>query len=152
MVAREAKSIPNKDFIPEVGTLVKDGKDVTIIVRGNSMNPAMIDKRDKITFSPFEEGSLKKGVIVLAMTKELGYVAHRVIKREGNLLILKGDGNSRGIEHTDVKNVLGVATHLIRKNRDISLDSTGWRLYSAIWMALSPFRRYILWLWRKINL
>ena len=135
-----------------MGALIKDGKDVTIIVRGNSMNPAMIDKRDKITFSPFKDSDLKKGTLVLAMTQELGYVAHRVIKREGDLLLLKGDGNSRGIEHTDVKNVLGVATHLIRKNREISLDSIGWRVYSTVWMALSPFRRYILWLWRKINL
>jgi len=152
MVTIETKSIPNKEFIPEMGTLIKEGKDVTMIVRGNSMNPAMIDRRDKITFSPFEESDLKRGALVLAVTQELGYVAHRVIKREGDLLFLKGDGNSRGVEHAYVGDVLGIATHLTRKNRDISLDSTGWRVYSWIWMALSPFRRYILWLWRKINL
>lgn len=153
MCSVETKLIPNEEFIPEIGALIKTGKDVTIKVRGNSMNPAIVDRRDQITFSPFEDSDLKRGAVILALTSELGYVAHRVIKREGDLLYLKGDGNGgKTIEHTRVDQVIGVATILIRKDKYISFNSKGWRLYSKIWMALTPLRRYILWGWRRLNL
>ena len=40
------KSIPNEILLPEVARLIKEGHTVTITVRGNSMNPFLVDRRD----------------------------------------------------------------------------------------------------------
>ena len=37
------KSIPNEILLPEVARLIKEGHTVTITVRGNSMNPFLVD-------------------------------------------------------------------------------------------------------------
>lgn len=148
----ETKSIPNEEFIPQIWALIKEGKDVTILVRGNSMNPAIVDKRDHIVLSPFEDRDIKRGAFIMALTKEMGYVAHRVIKREGDLLSLRGDGNSRGVvEHSSIDKVVGLVTVLIKKGKNISTTSKRWRIYSVAWMTLFPVRRYILWIWRRLN-
>ena len=43
------KSIPNEILLPEVARLIKEGHTVTITVRGNSMNPFLVDRRDRVT-------------------------------------------------------------------------------------------------------
>lgn len=47
------KSIPNEILLPEVARLIKEGHTVTITVRGNSMNPFLVDRRDRVTLGDF---------------------------------------------------------------------------------------------------
>ena len=47
------KSIPNEILLPEVARLIKEGHTVTITVLGNSMNPFLVDRRDRVTLGDF---------------------------------------------------------------------------------------------------
>ena len=60
------KSIPNEILLPEVARLIKEGHTVTITVRGNSMNPFLVDRRDRVTLGDFTTEQLQPGVAVLA--------------------------------------------------------------------------------------
>lgn len=96
------KSIPNEILLPEVARLIKEGHTVTITVRGNSMNPFLVDRRDRVTLGDFTTEQLQPGVAVLARDLTERIVFHRIIRRNGNILILQGDGNLAQTEETDI--------------------------------------------------
>ena len=87
------KSIPNEILLPEVARLIKEGHTVTITVRGNSMNPFLVDRRDRVTLGDFTTEQLQPGVTVLARDLTERIVFRRIIRRNGDILILQGDGN-----------------------------------------------------------
>ena len=126
------KSIPNEILLPEVARLIKEGHTVTITVRGNSMNPFLVDRRDRVTLGDFTTEQLQPGVAVLARDLTERIVFHRIIRRNGNILILQGDGN------------------LMRKDKRYTADGKVWKLYSYWWMKLNPARRWLLALFRRI--
>ena len=91
------KSIPNEILLPEVARLIKEGHTVTITVRGNSMNPFLVDRRDRVTLGDFTTEQLQPGVTVLARDLTERIVFHRIIRRNGDILILQGDGKRQTV-------------------------------------------------------
>lgn len=144
------KSIPNEILSQETAGLIREGHTVTHIVRGNSMNPFLVDRRDKVILSPFTDEDLRRGAFVLAKDTDGRIVLHRIINRNGEELTLMGDGNSCGTETTFVNEVIGLVTQVIRKGKTYNCKSRTWKRYSAIWMRLLPVRRYLLGVWRRI--
>lgn len=143
-------SLPNEPLLTQVGELIATGHSVTIRVRGNSMNPFFVDRRDEVMLSPFTRESLRPGIIVLARDQQGRFVLHRIIKLSGSDIILMGDGNLRGVEHTTFEAVLGVVTGGIRKGKQFQCRGFCWEFYSRLWRWMLPVRRYLLAIWRRI--
>ena len=139
-------------MMEEIRGMVSEGMSVTITVKGNSMNPFIVDGRDQITLGPFEESELRRGCVALVRDVRGEYLVHRIISREGDTVILLGDGNLRATEKALVSEVIAVVRSIERKGRNISTDSFIWRAYSWIWMALKPVRKWPLGLWRRLFL
>ena len=139
-------------MMEEIRSMVSEGMSVTITVKGNSMNPFIVDRRDQITLGPFEESELRRGCVALVRDVRGEYLVHRIIGREGDMVILLGDGNLRVTEKALVSEVIAVVRSIERKGRSISTESFLWMAYSWAWMALKPVRRWPLGLWRKLFL
>lgn len=139
-------------MMEEIRGMVSEGLSVTISVKGNSMNPFIVDGRDQITLGPFEEGELRRGCVALVRDVRGEYLVHRIISREGDTVILLGDGNLCATEKAIVSEVIAVVRSIERKGRSISTESFIWRAYSWIWMVLQPVRRWPLGLWRRLFL
>ena len=135
----------NDILLGEVAGLLREGKKVTISVRGNSMRPFLADGRDSVVLQrcpPADEGSLRRGAVVLAPVKNRrGWVLHRVVARRGQHLTLQGD-NNRETETAMVKDVAGVAVAMVRKGKTYPVDGWQWRLYSRVWMVRMACRRW----------
>lgn len=138
--------------LEEVRKLISEGRHVSIAARGNSMNPFIIDKRDQVTLGPWKNDDITKRSVVLVKDSKERYILHRVIRREGDILTLMGDGNLKGTETTHISEVIGIMKSVTRKGREYSADSFIWKAYSGLWMGLSPIRRWILGLWRRLSL
>ena len=80
------KSLPNDLLIPEVAELIRQGHTVTLTARGNSMNPFIVDHRDRVVLSPCTDAQLQPGAVVLALTDDRRYVLHRIVRRQGDEL------------------------------------------------------------------
>ena len=104
------KSLPNDLLIPEVAELIRQGHTVTLTARGNSMNPFIVDRRDRVVLSPCTDAQLQPGAVVLALTDDHRYVLHRIVCRRGDELTLLGDGNLHQTERTDTGRVVGLLT------------------------------------------
>lgn len=144
------KSLPNDLLIPEVAELIRQGRTVTLTARGNSMNPFIVDRRDCVVLGPCTDVQLQPGTVVLALTDDRRYVLHRIVRRQGNELTLLGDGNLYQTERTDTSRVIGLLTAVIRKGRTYSTDGAVWLRYSHWWRILTPVRRWLLAIYRRI--
>lgn len=139
-------------MMEEIRQLVSEGMNVTITVKGNSMNPFIVDRRDRITLGPFTDEELRRGCVALVRDVRGEYLIHRVIARDGSMVTLLGDGNLRATEKAHVSDVIALMRSVERKGRTVSVESPLWKAYSWLWMFLQPVRRLPLGIWRRLFL
>lgn len=143
-------SIPNELLLPQICELVQQGHNVTIRVRGNSMNPFFVDRRDEVILSPFTKEDIRVGAVVLAVDERERFVLHRIIRIEGDDIVLMGDGNWKGVEHSSPERIKGKVTGAVRNGKLMKCHGFGWELMSWAWSVLRPLRRWLLAIWRRL--
>lgn len=141
----EKRIVPNEILLAEAGALLAEGRDVELLVKGNSMLPFLRDERDSVRLR--KQDTVEKGDIVLAMIGPGRYVLHRVRGIQGDTLTLMGDGNIRGTESCTQADVLGTAVEFIRPGGTCRKPGKG-----RLWAALRPIRRYLLFIYRRVFL
>lgn len=142
--------IENDILIPELARLLSEEKEVRFTPSGVSMRPFIEGDKDSVVLAPL--GRLPKiGDILLArVTGYAGrrtYVLHRLIRIEGEIYILQGDGNLSGEEQCRLEDIIG---------RVIRIESPkGCRkplTRGRIWHALLPVRGFLLKIYRHTML
>lgn len=117
-------------------------------VCGCSMFPLIRSEVDDVTMIRWsgELSELKPGVIVFFKCEQmpLGYVLHRIIKRDGDRILTMGDGNLNDDGWRDTDKVIGRVVK-IRRGK-FSFDPDHWigRLYFVLWKQLLPVRGQLL--------
>ena len=139
------KHISYSTLINEIKRIfnANEHKSATIMVRGYSMRPFLEDCRDKVVLIP--PLPPRKGQVILAEVKPNIYILHRIIKVEGDIITMRGDGNA--VSHTETfhaNNIIATVKTFIRKGKSIEADSKFWRIYSSLWEMLCPLRRVLL--------
>ena len=144
------KSAPNEAILPEIEGLLADGYSVTLTVRGESMNPFLVDRRDRVRLMPVSAAELKRGMVVLAGTGGGRFVLHRIVARQDRQrFTLMGDGVLRSTETVTAEDIYAKVTEVFRKGRRYRCGGWTWRLYSYLWRFFTPLRRSLLALWRR---
>ena len=142
--------LPNSVFFREIENLIKEGDTVKIKLVGNSMFPFLRNCEDNVTLAPFKESDLKRGSVALFKYKNY-YILHRLISIDNNVYTFSGDGNIGITEKVELKDIIAQMTLIERSSgKKCACDSFLWRLKSWLWLTLSPFRRYLLWICRKL--
>lgn len=139
-------------MMEEVRRLIAEEKTVSITVKGNSMNPFIVHLRDRMTLGPWKDQDIRKGTVALVKDFRGNYVIHRIIRRDEKTVTLLGDGNLGLYETASFDNIIAIMYSIDRKGRTWSRDSFMWRVYSWLWMLLTPVRRYPLAIWRRLFL
>ena len=112
------------------------------------MRPFLEDRRDSIVLTTVTH--IEVGDAVLAEIAPGKYVFHRIIAIDGEHITLMGDGNVRGTEHCTKADVKANALAVIRKGKEYSTDGKRWKRYSKCWMRLTPVRRWLLAIHRRL--
>ena len=140
--------VANDILIPELARLLAEGKEVRFTPSGVSMRPYIEGDRDSVVLVQLNRNP-RVGDILLAQVETLcgnkTYVLHRLVRIEGNELILQGDGNLAGEEHCNAADVIGRVIE-IRSPRGRRKTMRGWRL----WNKLLPVRPILLKIYRKV--
>lgn len=105
-------SIPNEIMLAEVSRLLAEGSDVIIMTKGCSMLPFIRGDRDSVELHRFE--SYKPGDIALCRLPEGRWVLHRIVRIEGDKVLLKGDGNLVGTERCLTDDIAGAVTFILK--------------------------------------
>ena len=143
----------NNIFFAEVEDLLAEGKQVTILVRGNSMRPLLRDGRDKVVLRKANDEDIKKGAVMLFRYRG-SHVMHRVTKIEGDVVVFEGDGNYKLQEVATRKDIVAVVEAIVRPSgRRIECSSRRWRFLSFMWLSQMRIeRRVILGIMRRLKL
>lgn len=139
-------------MMEEIRGLISEGRTVSLTVKGNSMNPFLVSMRDQMTLGPWKDEDIRKGCVALVKDTRGNHIIHRIIKREGSKVILLGDGNIAQTETATMDNIIGIMYSMDRKGKTWTSEDRLWKLYSWIWMKLTPVRRWPLGLWRRLFL
>ena len=135
--------VDNDILIPEMGILLKEGKEVRFTPTGVSMRPFIEGEHDTVVLRHLP--LVRVGDIILAAVNDNKYVLHRVIAIDGDTIILQGDGNLSGTEQCQSKNVLGTVVQIIRANGKTKRLTRG-----RLWYYLRPFRKLLLKIYRHL--
>ncbi len=138
-----------KTAIPQ---LTDEGREVILPVEGRSMLPFIVGGRDSVVLIK-KYDTLHVGEIVLAMTKESGYVIHRIdsILDDGAYALL-GDGNLKYREHCTYDDIRAVAIAVLQPGGKRVPLQNGWHKFTAkVYRLLLPMRRYLLWIYKKTH-
>lgn len=138
------KQIPNDLFFNWVEGEIAQGRSVQFLLKGVSMYPLIRGGKDKIVLSPCSPGELRPMDVVLFRYRGQ-HLLHRIIRRDGDLLTIKGDGSYVAMEVCNVFDVIGRVQAVIRPSgKEIPVVSWKWKLPSFIWNKMGILRNPIL--------
>lgn len=138
------KKIANDVYIPMLKELVEEGKEVSMMISGSSMNPFLIHQRDYILMKKPQD-PLKSGDMVFFQRRDGAYVMHRIhhIDQDGRLFII-GDAQSKMEGPINQEQVFAIVTKVQRKGKWITVGDFWWEFFEHIWLHLIPFRRMLM--------
>lgn len=108
--------IANDILIPEIERLLKDGKEVRFTPSGVSMRPFIEGDRDSVILTSLTR-SPRIGDILLVRLESNSpmsptFVLHRLVRIEGDTLVLQGDGNLVGEERCGASDIIGIVKRI----------------------------------------
>lgn len=133
----------NDDFISLIKNALSQNQTATFKVKGFSMWPFYKDQATSIVLTKKDE--YKKLDVVLA-TYQNRYVLHRIIKKNNNGFILRGDGAFSN-EEISPEDIIGYSvSHETKKS--IKENNIVYRFKVILWI-YNPLRRIMIHLFRK---
>lgn len=141
--------VSNNLLFDEIVRLLEEGRQVSILAKGNSMLPFIRGGRDSVLLEKAPD-DLQQGDIVLFKTGGR-YILHRIFHIDGDNVTLMGDGNLAGREHCRRKDVVGKVVRILPPGRKaIDCNTPFERKKAVLWRILSPVRRYLLGCYRRL--
>ena len=107
--------IANDILIPELGRLLKEGKEVRFTPSGVSMRPFIEGDQDSVILEAVTASPRKGDVLLASVLTQAGtqtYVLHRLVRIEKGMqgeavYVLQGDGNISGEERCGYADIIG---------------------------------------------
>lgn len=143
------KQIPNDFFFAWVEEEIAAGHPVRFRLKGNSMFPTLRNGLDEVMLYPCRPEELKPMDVVLFRYRGR-HLLHRILRNEGDCLLIQGDGSYVAKEVCKTSDVVGKVQEVIRPSgKIVPVTSWQWRWSGRIWRGLGIFRRLVLRiLWR----
>ena len=136
------KKVENNILIPEMASLLCEGKDVRFTPTGVSMRPFIEGGSDVVVLRKLPH--VRVGDISLAAIGQ-SFVLHRVIAVEGDKVTLLGDGNIGYSEHCTTADILGTVIRIENAQGRRKPLTRG-----RLWYYIRPCRRILLKIYRKL--
>ncbi len=149
----EKMVIDNDSFFADVLSVLAEGRQATIPVKGFSMLPFIRGGKDLVVLEK-APADLKAGDIVLFHIGPMDggrWVMHRILSIDGDAVDIMGDGVYRGHEHVRRDQIYAKAVTILRGGtRPVDPYSPRELRKVRFWQGLLPLRRYILFIYRHL--
>lgn len=138
----DRKVIGDDNYFALVDELLKEGREVVITPKGNSMLPFIRNGKDEVALVRLSRPAEVGDILLVRIGPK--FIMHRVFAVEGDAITLMGDGNVYGKEHCTAADVIGLVTQ-IRRGGKVIVPGKG-----RFWRMLRPIRRYILAIYKRV--
>ena len=147
------KQIANDIFFQQVEQELRQGNTVMIPLKGHSMYPFIRDGKDKVLLAEVSDRNQLKKLDIVLFRYNGKHILHRIVAIDGFNCTIQGDGIYASKEYCKKTDIVALAVEIHRLRTDgsyntIQVSSSGWRFLSALWLLLSPLRRYLLYILR----
>lgn len=131
-----------EELLPLIRERLAAGQTIRYLpFRGVSMLPMLRQGKDVVELSPLPP-QLKKYDLPVYQYPSGKVVMHRVVGVKPDHYICLGD-NTYEYEHINPGQLIGVVSAFKRGEKRIPVDDAGYRLYSRIWVATFPLRKFL---------
>lgn len=136
----QKKVVDTREYVSVLRDLVQEGKEVSMVIAGNSMSPFLVHERDVICFRK-PDMELKKGDMVFFQRPSGNFIMHRIwkVKPEGYYIV--GDAHQEIEGPVRREQIFAVVTRVKRKNKWIEAGNFWWEFFEHIWINMVPYRR-----------
>ena len=110
------RRVDTQEYLTVLKDLVQQGKEVSLLVSGNSMSPFLIHERDYVYFRK-PNRPLRPGDIVFFQRKNGQYIMHRIWKIKPEGLYIVGDAQTVIEGPVAEEQVFAVITRVQRKGK-----------------------------------
>ena len=131
------------EYMAMLRELVEEGKEVSLLITGNSMSPFLIHERDYIYLKK-PDRPLRRGDMVFYRRKNGQYVMHRICRVTAEGFDIVGDGQSvieRGVRR---EQIFGLITRVRRKGKLLTEGNFWWEFFRCVWLRVVPLRKYLV--------
>ena len=112
---------------------------------GNSMYPMLRNRRDVVIIQPVIEKPGKYDILLYRRGKD--YVLHRIVKVMPAGYVICGDNCLNKEYQVKDCQIIGVLRGFYRDDREVDMNSAGYRLYCRFWVSVYPARYVIKKVW-----
>lgn len=138
------KQISNDLFFLWVENEIAKGRAVRFRLKGHSMFPLLRNGKDDVILYPYKKEELAPMDVVLFKYHNK-HLLHRIIRREGNHLLMQGDGSFVAKEECTIDDVVGKVGTIVRlPDKMISVDSWQWKLLSHLWSKTGILKTFLI--------
>ena len=144
------KIVDTKAYVSVLRELTEEGKEVNMLIAGNSMSPFLVHQRDYIFFKK-PDRELKKGDMVFFMRDNGQYIMHRICRvcPEGYYIV--GDAQTDIEGPVRREQIFAVVTRVKRKEKWIGQGDFWWEFFEKVWIRVIPFRRSLIGIYSRFR-
>lgn len=139
------KLVNTQEYVSMLRELTEQGKEVNMLISGNSMSPFLMHGRDSIRLKK-PDRKLRKGDMVFFQRKSGKFVMHRIIRVRKEGFYLLGDSQQSSEIEGPIKEcqIFALITSVCRKGRWIGPGNFWWEFFEHYWIRMIPFRRFFI--------
>lgn len=128
---RESRQYDNADFFKLVETELEECGSVRFIIKGWSMQPLIRNSRDGVLLDNLNGRAPRIGDICLFRYNGR-HILHRYIKKEGDIMVMRGDNVMFSHEECTINDVVGIVRTVYRDGAEVSPTSRKWHCITIL--------------------
>lgn len=128
----ENKKFKLSEYDETIRFVLENNGEFRLYPRGTSMLPLIHQGRDSVVLVK-PDGTLRKNDIAFYLRDDKSYVLHRIIKEKDGIYTLCGDNQTTLENGITDRHIIGVVSKIYRKDKLITKNCKGYRLYLLLW-------------------
>ena len=141
------KNVDTRQYVSMLRELVREGKEVSMLITGSSMSPFLLSHKDTICFkAPWRP--LRRGDMVFYERLNGQFVMHRICKVRKEGLYIVGDGQNEIEGPVNPAQIFALVTKVKRRDKWVGPGNFWWEFYEHIWLRMIIFRPIIVKIYR----
>ncbi len=142
--------LDTREYVSTLRELTEQGREVSMVIAGNSMSPFLVHGRDSITFRK-PDRPLKTGDMVFYQRDSGQFVMHRIhrVRPEGYDIVGDAQREIEGPVRAD--QIFAVVTKVKRKGQWLEPGDFWWDFFARVWIRMVPLRGTALRLYGAVH-
>lgn len=136
------KTVDTREYVSMLRELTEEGREVNMLIAGNSMSPFLVHNRDSILFRK-PDRALKCGDMVFYQRRNGQFIMHRIwkVKPEGYYIV--GDAQIEIEGPVSREQIFAVVTKVKRKDKWCGPGNFWWEFFEHVWIHMVSVRRTV---------